>query len=147
MLVEEVAVISVAGGVCGLLLSRWFARVILSSMPAVGFPIQLNLSTDWRVFTFAVTLSAISAGLFGLWPSIRISRVGLLAYSMVQRTREVGIRVALGATRWDVLRVLTAKTALMIAGSAAIGLSLSFVVSRLLTPLLLESPTFSSYGA
>jgi predicted permease len=78
MLVAEVAVISVAGGAFGLLLSRWFARFLVSLIPPAGFPIQLDLSMDWRVFAFALTASAISAGLFGLWPSIRISRVDVI---------------------------------------------------------------------
>jgi len=71
---------------------------------------------------------------------------GLLSYSMARRRREIGIRVALGATRWDVMRSLTSKTAILIGLSAGIGLLLSFLVSRLLSPLLLTEPAFSSYG-
>jgi ABC-type antimicrobial peptide transport system permease subunit len=71
---------------------------------------------------------------------------GLLAYSMVRRTREIGIRVALGASRWDVLRALTLKTAVLSTASGGIGLLLSIAVSRLLSPLLLTRPDFSSYG-
>ena len=71
---------------------------------------------------------------------------GLLAYSMTRRTREIGIRVALGATTWNVLRALTSRTAALIDVSAVIGLFLSFAVSRLLSPLLIAGPAFSSYG-
>jgi ABC-type antimicrobial peptide transport system permease subunit len=70
---------------------------------------------------------------------------GLMAYSLTRRTREVGIRVALGASRWNVMMTLTSKTAVLIGVSCAIGLFFAVVVSRLLSPLLFAEPGLSSY--
>jgi len=78
MMAGEIALISIAGGVLGLLISRAFARALLGWVPAVGFPIQLDLAMDWRVFAFAVACSTISAGMFGLLPAMRISRVDVV---------------------------------------------------------------------
>ncbi len=61
---------------------------------------------------------------------------GVLSYSVTQRTREVGIRVALGATRGDVLRLIVRQGMLLTAIGLAIGLAASFALTRLMTGLL-----------
>jgi putative ABC transport system permease protein len=75
---------------------------------------------------FAVCALAIAAvGLFGV-----------LSYTTAQRTREIGLRTALGAQRGDVL-VLVGKQAIGItAGGLAAGLTAAFVLSRTLSTLL-----------
>jgi len=67
---------------------------------------------------------------------------GVLSYSVTQRTRELGIRVALGATRGDVLRLIVRQEILLTAIGLAIGLAASFALTRLMTSLLYGvSPT------
>jgi predicted permease len=61
---------------------------------------------------------------------------GLIAYSVTQRTQELGIRIALGAQRRDVLRlVLTQGTRLTLLG-VALGILAALALSRLLATLL-----------
>ncbi len=61
---------------------------------------------------------------------------GTVAYSVGQRTREIGIRLALGAQRRDVLRLILGQGARLIAVGLAIGLLCSFGLSHLLKSLL-----------
>ena len=61
---------------------------------------------------------------------------GLLSYAVAQRTREIGIRVALGAHTGTVLRLVVRQGLIMSATGAAIGLAITFGVTRLLTALL-----------
>jgi putative ABC transport system permease protein len=65
-----------------------------------------------------------------------VGTYGLIAYSVTQRTQELGIRIALGAQHRDVLRlVLTQGTRLTLLG-VAIGLLAALALSRLLSTLL-----------
>jgi macrolide transport system ATP-binding/permease protein len=76
---------------------------------------------------------------FGL-VAMLLSSVGLysvMAYVVSQRTREVGIRMALGANRRDVLKMITAQGMKLALVGVVIGLLLSVGLSRLLSSLLI----------
>lgn len=61
---------------------------------------------------------------------------GVISYAVVQRTQEIGIRVALGASRGSVLRLILRQQALMILQGSAVGLILARAMSGLLSSLL-----------
>ncbi|HTH50066.1 MAG TPA: ABC transporter permease [Candidatus Limnocylindria bacterium] len=81
--------------------------------------------------------------LFGVFGSVALllavsGLFGVIAYSVSQRTREIGIRMALGACRRDVVSmVLRQGLRLTLAGVAA-GLAIALAVTRLLRSLLLD---------
>jgi putative ABC transport system permease protein len=61
---------------------------------------------------------------------------GVLAYAVQQRTRELGVRRALGATTGDVLRLVIASATRVVATGAIVGLALSAAFGRLLSTML-----------
>jgi putative ABC transport system permease protein len=74
---------------------------------------------------------------------------GVMAYSIQQRLREFGVRMALGATRADMLRLVLQSAAGVVAAGAAIGLVLASLLSRVLETVLfgvqpLDPPTFAA---
>ena len=67
---------------------------------------------------------------------------GLMAFLTTQRTHEIGIRMALGATRESILRLITVDGLRMVALGGAMGLTAALAISRLIRALLFQvSPT------
>jgi putative ABC transport system permease protein len=67
---------------------------------------------------------------------------GVVGYSVTQRTHEIGIRVALGADRGEVLRIVFAQSLKWVFVGIVVGLGASFGATRLLATLLYSiSPT------
>jgi putative ABC transport system permease protein len=63
---------------------------------------------------------------------------GLISYGVLQRTREIGVRMALGAQRSDVFRLILAEGTRLVLIGVAIGGIVSFGVTRLIQGLLYE---------
>jgi predicted permease len=64
---------------------------------------------------------------------------GLVAYNVSRRTREIGIRMALGAGRSDVLRMVIGKGLVLVGMGTAIGLAMGFAVEHLMNSVLFNA--------
>jgi predicted permease len=64
---------------------------------------------------------------------------GLVAYNVSRRTREIGIRMALGAAGSDVLRLMMGKGLLLVGVGTAIGLVMGFGLERLMNSMLFDA--------
>jgi putative ABC transport system permease protein len=89
---------------------------------------------------FLLRLGAIFAGsLGGLSLVLSVIGVyGVISYVTGQRTHEVGIRMAIGAQRSDVLSLVLRQGLTLVAIGLAIGLALSFAATRFLSSLLYQ---------
>jgi putative ABC transport system permease protein len=63
---------------------------------------------------------------------------GIVSYSIAQRTRELGIRLALGALRKDILTLVIGQGMFLVSLGLGLGLLLSLALTRLLTSSMLD---------
>ncbi len=95
----------------------------------------LEVSTLFSAIGFAFLPSRVGAALTGSIGALGlllalIGLYGVLAYSVTRRTREIGIRMAVGASAGDVSRLVLADFARLLAAGIAIGLVLAMLATR-----------------
>jgi len=109
-------------------------------------PVQL-MSTMDQLVSATTAQPRFYSRMLGSFSAIALLLAGLglygvMAYSVAQRTREIGIRVALGAQRSDIFRSVMSKSALLVLAGVTLGLAGAFGVTRVLQNLLFDvTPT------
>jgi predicted permease len=127
---------------------------LMKAMPGDGFvfvrPLQEVVDDQSRSWRLGATLFVAFGGL-----ALVVALVGLygvISYSVTQRTHELGVRVALGATVEGIMRLVIGQGIRYAATSVAIGLALAAVAGRWVEPLLFrmsarDPVTFAVVGA
>ena len=113
-------------------------RVILSLDPNV-VPVEMESISQYMALPlFAAHTTGVLLAVFGaialLLATIGLS--GVVSYSVSQRTNEIGVRMALGADRLDVLKLILRQGMRLTAIGILCGLALSFAATRVLADLL-----------
>jgi ABC-type antimicrobial peptide transport system permease subunit len=86
-----------------------------------------SLTSQLGLALLPARLVAIVLSAFGLLALVIAATgvYGIMAYAVTRRTREIGIRMALGASRGQVLHSVLSRTALLVTVGTAIGLALA----------------------
>jgi len=87
---------------------------------------------------FSARMVAVLSGSFASLAALlaALGIYGVLAYLVVQRTREIGIRMALGAESGDVRKLIVKEVGSMVVTGVAVGLPLAYILARLSESLL-----------
>jgi predicted permease len=92
----------------------------------IGRSLWARRAYSWLIGIFAiVALVLAAAGIYGV-----------ISYAVSQRTREIGVRIALGASHREILGAVLKSGMALVTIGAAIGLALTLAVARLLNDLL-----------
>jgi len=100
-----------------------------------------NTLAQDRFLTFLSTLFGVLGTALAL-----VGIYGLISYSVTRRTREIGVRISIGAQRGDVLSLFLREAAFLVAGGMLIGLPLALLLARFLRKMLFEVSTSDPLG-
>src|SRR5215831_4129721 len=99
--------------------------------PASNFrTVEQYLNQQTQYLRLYILLLGIFGGIAAVLAAIGI--YGIMAYSVAERTREIGIRMALGAGSSDVLKMVVRHAVLLVSVGCVIGLAGSFALTRLI---------------
>jgi hypothetical protein len=119
---------------------REVVRGLDTNLPIYNVRTMEELYRMRVVSIFNVLIATVSAmGLMGLGLSI-VGLYGLVAYAASRRTREIGIRMAIGAGRFDVLRMVLRQGMVLAVAGLGVGLLASVVAGRALTAVFPGGP-------
>ncbi len=113
-------------------------RAVLELDPALAVYEPGSLTEQLGLALFPARLAATVLGAFGVLAVLLAATgvYGIMAYAVSRRTREIGIRMALGAAPSQVLRVVMTRTAWLLAVGVAAGLGLALAAGRLFSLVL-----------
>src|SRR5207249_8505075 len=116
---------------------RQTLRSIDPDLPILSIAPFVDL-TERSVGLWIVRLGAMLFGAFGCIALLLavVGVYGVKAYAVACRTREIGIRMALGAHRGDVFALIMRQGAMQTALAIAVGLLLSLAIGRVLSQIL-----------
>jgi ABC-type antimicrobial peptide transport system permease subunit len=103
-----------------------------------------TLAARLQIATTGERIAGTFVGAFGVLALVlgAVGIYGVVAYITRQRTHEIGIRMALGAQRIHVMRLVLIHSLRLTGAGLAIGLALSLVLTRFIAPLMFNvSPT------
>ncbi len=106
-------------------------------------PFRFQTWTDaLSLALFPARIATMTLGVMGLLAAmLAITGVfGMAAYTVSKRLRELGIRVALGAYRTQLMRAALGRPFLVLVSGSVTGLILGLLASRLLAALVYEAP-------
>jgi len=100
-----------------------------------------NIRSMEEIVSRAVARQRFSTMLLGIFAALAlvlaaVGIYGVMSYSVAQRTREIGIRMALGAQRSDVLKMAVGQGLKLVLIGVAIGLASAFALTRVMASLL-----------
>ncbi len=103
-----------------------------------------NVRAVDEVLADSLARQKMTAALLGIFALVAvvlaaIGIYGVLAYSVEQRTREIGVRMAVGARREDILRLVLKQAAMFVVAGIVTGLAIAFAGAQLLRGLLFET--------
>ncbi len=99
---------------------------VFDLMPVATY--ETRVISNWRVFLQMVT----AVGMLGLILAM-VGLYGLISYSVSRRTQEIGLRMAVGASREDVLRLVLRQGLILAFTGIAIGSALAALLAPVLT--------------
>ncbi|HKF02231.1 MAG TPA: ABC transporter permease [Candidatus Sulfotelmatobacter sp.] len=97
-------------------------KLVIDSLQSMNAEIDTTLSSERMLSFLASSFGVVAAFLTA------IGLYGVLAYSIAQRTREIGVRMALGATRATVVKMVLSEVLIMTGCSVAIAIPLSLLL-------------------
>jgi predicted permease len=100
-----------------------------------------NIRSMEEIVSAAMARQRFSTMLLGIFAALAlvlaaVGIYGVMSYSVAQRTREIGIRLALGAQRGDVLRMTMGQGLKLVSMGVGIGLIAAFILTRVMASLL-----------
>jgi ABC-type antimicrobial peptide transport system permease subunit len=100
-----------------------------------------NIATMDQLIADSIAVRRLAMILLGLFAALAlmlavIGIYGVLSYTVSQRTQEIGIRMALGAQRQDIFKMIASQSLRLIITGIVIGLAIAAGATRLMTNLL-----------
>jgi predicted permease len=112
------------------------SKLVIDSMKTMDEQIDDNVSSERMIALLAMSFALIAL------LTTAVGLYGVLAYATEQRTREIGIRMALGAQRWSVVRLVLLDMAKVALIGTAVALPAAVLMARWLRSQLFEVQPF-----
>jgi putative ABC transport system permease protein len=108
---------------------------------ALNSELPVSFRTLQQIFSSSLDRRRFSLVIFSAFAAVAIALAvmgvyGVMAYAVAERTKEIGVRMALGATVGDVLKLVLGQGGKLIAAGATLGVIGSLLLTRLLASLL-----------